>query len=593
MNIDRARMWSLALIIFLLSNFPACHRRVYAELEQVDPIDRRSNLLMVDPIDRDLAEIKKLGTLTVLAPYNATTYFIYRGEALGYEYELLQSFAKSQGLDLKMVVVADPKSLFTILNSGEGDIAADRLVPTTENEKDVSFTRALYRTEPVLVQQEAPPAKAGKGAEKVLAAGPADQLPEVYIQGRLITKPAQLAGKTITLPEQSPYNRTLIELSDEISGEIHVIEMGALQDESLAQKVAKGEIQFTVMQKNLAELKEAEFKNLKVRPIISKSHSVAWAVRKKSPELMKALNSWIEEKQNGSLFDKIYQKYFIDRRNYLERVESGFLTSTTGKLGPYDDLLKQHANELSWDWRLLASQAFQESRFKPDAHSWAGAAGLLQLMPATARQYGVKNSLDPADNVQGAVKFLKWLDEFWRERVTNNSERLKFVLASYNCGAGHVRDAQRLTEKYGGNSQSWEDVSYWLLQESTQEYSTDAVVKFGFCRGLEPVNYVSHILERFDRYKQFVAQRNLTEPDPFFMKISGMPGNSLVANTLVNQPSLDRGTCFERLCDLYFGRHFRIHQGCATVGVNHLSGDPLGLFRTEKRHYISNVFRRP
>ena len=103
------------------------------------------------------------------------------------------------------------------------------------------------------------------------------------------------------------------------------------------------------------------------------------------------------------------------------------------------------------------------------------------------------------------------LDEFWRERVTNDGERLKFVLASYNCGAGHVRDAQRLTEKYGGSSQSWEDVSYWLLQESTQEYSTDPVVKFGFCRGLEPVNYVSHILERFDRYKQFLVRRRASQ----------------------------------------------------------------------------------
>src|SRR5439155_16572048 len=250
-----------------------------------------------------------------------------------------------------------------------------------KSETDVAFTRALYRTEPVLVQQAAPPEKAGKGTEKALAPGPADQIPEIDIQARLITKPAQLTGKTVTLPEQSPYNRTLIELSDEISGEIHVVEMGAIQDEALAQKVAKGEIQFTVMQKNLADLKEAEFKNLRVRPIISRSHSVAWAVRKNSPELMKALNSWIEEKQNCSLFDKIYQKYFIDRRNYLERVESGFLTSTTGKLGPYDDLLKQHANELSWDWRLLASQAFQESRFKPDSHSWAGAPGRLHLMP--------------------------------------------------------------------------------------------------------------------------------------------------------------------------------------------------------------------
>src|SRR2546423_3014471 len=249
---------------------------------------------------------------------------------------------------------------------------------------DVSFTRALYRTEPVLVQQGEPPAKAGKGTGKVLAAGPADQTPEVDIQARLITRPAQLTVKTVTQPEQSPYNRTLIELGYENSGEIHVVEMGALQDEALAQKVAKGEIQFTVMQKNLADLKEAEFKNLTVRPIISKPHSVAWAVRKNSPELMQALNDWIEKKQNGSLFAKLYQKYFIDRRNYLERVESGFLTSTTGKLCAYDDLLKQNASQISWDWRLLASQAFQESRFKAEAHSWAGAAGRVPPTLGTA-----------------------------------------------------------------------------------------------------------------------------------------------------------------------------------------------------------------
>ena len=495
---------AIGFCLLTVPTFTACHRTAYAELQAVDPIDRRSNLPIGAPITRDLTEIKRAGTLTVLAPYNATTYFIYRGEPLGYEYELLQSFAKEQGLELKMIVVADPKSLFAVLNSGEGDIAADHLVPTPEHAADAAFTRALYRTEPVLVQQGAPPQQAGKGTEKALAAGPADQNPEIDIRARLVTQPNQLSGKTVTLPEESPYNRTLVELSDEISGEIHVVEMGQLQDEALAQKVARGEVQFTVMQKNLADLEEAEFKNLKVRPILSQSHSVAWAVRETSPDLMKALNAWIEEKQNGPLFDKLYKKYFIDRKNYLERLESGLLTSTTGKISPYDDLLKQNAGDLSWDWRLLASQMFQESRFKPDAHSWAGAAGLLQLMPKTAQEYGVKNCLDPADNIQGAVKFLKWLDGFWRERITDDNERMKFVLASYNAGAGHIQDAQRLTEKYGGNSQSWEDVSYWLLQESTQQYSTDPVVKFGFCRGLEPVNYVTNILRRYDRYKQFV-----------------------------------------------------------------------------------------
>ena len=502
----------IALVLLLLSAAlaPACnrHRAPQPTLEAVDPIDRRTNLPVGEPVKRDLAEIKQAGTLTVLAPYNSTTYFIYRGEPFGYEYELLQAFAREQGVALKMVVATDPKSLYALLNSGEGDIAAGRLVPTPEDEAKVTFTRALYHAQPALVQQEQSPAAVSHAAEQALKPGPADELPEVDIEARLITRPAQLAGQTVTVPEKSPYQRTLVELSDEISGDIHVVEMGGeIQDEALAQKVARGEVQFTVIQDNLAQLKEAEFKNLKVRPIIGRSHSVAWAVRKNAPELAAKLNEWIEHKQNGTLFDRLYKKYFVDLRAHVEHMGSEYLTSATGKLCEYDDLLKQHAPELNWDWRLLAAQTFQESRFKPDARSWAGAVGLLQLMPATAREFGVRDPLDPADNVQGAVKFLTWLDRYWRERITDEDERRKFILASYNCGAGHVDDAQRLAEKYGGNPLSWDDVSYWLLQLSTQQFTTDPVVKFGFCRGLEPVNYVSFILDRYDHYKQFVAHR--------------------------------------------------------------------------------------
>ncbi len=495
----------LILLAVLSSLIFACKRQP-PSLEARDVIDRRSNVPMVEPISRDLAAIRERGTLVVLAPYNSTTYFIYQGEPLGYEYELLQAFAKEHGVALKMIVVTDPKSLLPLLNSGEGDLAAARLNPTPENEAVVAFTHALYRTEPALVQQAQPPSEAGEGADKALAPGPADQLPEMDIEARLITKPSQLAGKTVNLPEQSPYRRTLVELSDEIAGDVQVVEMGGkIQDETLAQKVARGEVEFTVMQENLAHLKEAEFKNLKVRPIVGRSHSVSWAVRRNSPELIGEMNKWIDEKKNGPLFDTLYQKYFIDRRRYLERVASEYLTSTTGKLCEYDALLKQHAADLNWDWRLLASQAFQESRFRPAARSWAGATGLLQLMPATAREFGVQDALDPAENVQGAVNFLKWLQRFWAKRIPDENERLKFILASYNTGAGHVEDAQRLTVKYGGNPQVWDDVAYWLLQKSTQQYSNDPVVKFGFCRGIEPVNYVTLILERFDHYKQFVV----------------------------------------------------------------------------------------
>jgi membrane-bound lytic murein transglycosylase F len=460
---------------------------------------------MVQPISRDMDQIAQAGTLTVLAPYNSTSYFVYRGEPMGYEYELLRQFAKDQGVELKMVVVTDLKSIYSMLNSGEGDIAAGRLMKTTDDEAKVSFSRALYRTDPVLVQQESSPdSNPTKGGQKGLEPGPADQTEDVEIEARLVSRPGQLAGKTVTLPEKSPYKRTLVELSDEISGDIYVVEMGKLQDEALAQKVARGEVQFTVMQDNLASLKEAEFKNLRVRPVLGHPYTVNWAVRKTSPELLNRLNEWIDQKQNTKLFDSLYKKYFIDRRSYLEHDSSEFLTSTTGKLCAFDDLLKKYSANISWDWRLLAAQTFQESKFKPDAKSWVGATGLLQLMPGTARQYGVKDATDPEQNVQGAVKFLAWLTNYWDDRIPDQNERLKFILASYNCGPGHVDDAQRLTEKYGGNPENWEDVSYWLLQKSVQKYYTDPVVRFGFCRGTEPVNYVSFILDRYEHYKTSV-----------------------------------------------------------------------------------------
>jgi membrane-bound lytic murein transglycosylase MltF len=241
--------------------------------------------------------------------------------------------------------------------------------------------------------------------------------------------------------------------------------------------------------------------------VLAPYNSTTYFIYRGEPLLLGALNEWIEDKQqkNNSLFDRLYKKYFVDWRAHVERVGSEYLTSSTDRLCPFDELLKRHSATPGWDWRLLAAQTYQESRFKPDARSWAGATGLLQLMPPTAREFGVRNPLDPEDNVQGACKFLKWLTDYWTERIPDEGERLKFILASYNTGAGHVEDAQRLTEKYGGNPEKWDDVSYWLLQKSTQQYSTDPVVKFGFCRGLEPVNYVSHILERFEHYKQYLA----------------------------------------------------------------------------------------
>jgi len=125
----------------------------------------------------------------------------------------------------------------------------------------------------------------------------------------------------------------------------------------------------------------------------------------------------------------------------------------------------------------------------------------------------VRNPRDPEDNVRAAVKFLQWLTRYWESRVPDDGERLKFILASYNTGAGHVEDAQRLTAKYGGSLHRWSDVAYWLLQKSKSQYATDPVCQFGYCRGLEPVTYVALILERYAHYRQFV-ETQADDPQP-------------------------------------------------------------------------------
>ena len=458
----------------------------------------------------DLEDIRKRDTLIVLAPYNSTTYFLNRGEAMGYEYELLKDFARDAGVEVRVVLVQDRDSMFNLLRAGKGDIAAARLIPLPEDSGRVAYTRELYRSEPVLVQQKAPVSKAiaslPEPVDTMLKAGPAERSPSFRARVRLVTRPADLAAKRVDLPKQSPYVQTLMELEDSITGDIHVVELDA-SDDKLIREVSKGNIQYTVAEGNVAELQQAYYKNLHVRPVIGASRKVAWAVRPNAPVLLAELNRWIADEKTGPLFNRIYRKYFTDRRGYEERLQSRYLTSETGTLSPYDKLLKQHAGALGWDWRLLGSQMYQESRFKPNARSWAGATGLLQLMPATGRQFGVRNPNDPEQNVAGAVRFLQWLTRYWTPRIPDPQERLKFILASYNTGAGHVEDAQRLAEANKDNPKRWADVSYWLLQKSKREVYTKPMVKYGFSRGIEPVTYVAIILDRFDHYRQFVVDK--------------------------------------------------------------------------------------
>ncbi|HDR68356.1 MAG TPA: lytic transglycosylase F, partial [Bacteroidaceae bacterium] len=187
----------------------------------------------------------------------------------------------------------------------------------------------------------------------------------------------------------------------------------------------------------------------------------------------------------------------------------------SGKISRYDEIVRSESEKIGWDWRLVSSMIYQESRFNPKAVSWAGAYGLMQLMPGTAERYGVTEESSTESQLKAGISFIKWLDDQIAGSIPDKEERIKFVLASYNIGYGHVQDARRLAEKYGDDPSVWTgSVNEWLLRKSEPQYYNDQVVKFGYARGIETYNYVKQVLERYEHYKNIVNNEVIASVRP-------------------------------------------------------------------------------
>lgn len=434
----------------------------------------------------DLEEILTAGKIRVVTNYNSTNYFVYKGQPMGYQFELLQEFATFIGVKLEVTVNNDLQTNFEALQNGLVDIIASNLPVMRESEDYIAYTAPHSFSRQVLVQQ----------------AYSSDQKGSNNIQyNTLIRNQLDLAGKSIYVQKGSAYVQRLRNLANEIGDSIHIVEIPDYEVEQLVELVAAGEIPYTVCDENLAIVNLNFYPNLDVETPVSFPQKQAWAVNKNAPELLNAINNWMVSFTQTPRYQRIYQKYFLNKRS-IHLVDAGFHSIKGGQVSVYDELIKEESQRFDMDWRLIASIIYQESRFIPDAESWAGALGLMQLMPETAERFGVQSITSPRDNIRGGMQLLQWLDERLALRVEDSNERLKFVLAAYNVGIGHVLDAMKLAEKYGMNPTIWNDnVDFFLLHKSDPKYYNDPVVEFGYCRGEEPYQYVREILERYDHYK--------------------------------------------------------------------------------------------
>jgi membrane-bound lytic murein transglycosylase F len=271
--------------------------------------------------------------------------------------------------------------------------------------------------------------------------------------------------------------------------------------------VAIGEIDYTIADHTIAQVNAAYYDNIDVATVLSLPRQVAWAVRKNSPQLESGINSWLAKIKKDATFMVIYNRYFKSPRTSLMRMQSDYSSLGGKQLSQFDDLIKDGAKTLGWDWRLLASLVYQESHFTPNNESWAGARGLMQLMPETAKRFGAKDLNDPRQSMKAGVGYLQFLDNYWKSKIPDSKERLKFILSSYNAGLSHVIDAYKLAEKFGKTPTSWDgNVEQLLLKKSDPKYYRDPVVTVGYCKCEETVNYVREVLDRYQQYKVHIEE---------------------------------------------------------------------------------------
>lgn len=434
-----------------------------------------------------LDTILERGKLIAATDYNSISYFVYRGEPMGYQYEMLKLLAEDLGVKLEIKVQNDLPKCFAMLEDGDCDLIAMGLTVTKDRNKRFDFTDPHLQTRQVLIQRKPENWRKMKTWDEVEAA--------------LVRNPLDLSGDTIYIQKNTSFLERLMNLSDEIGDTIYIIEDPYMEVEELIKAVADGEIDYTVADEYVALVNEKYHPNIDVKTPLSFPQNVAWAVKKGNDSLRIAINNWLADYKKTLLSRFVYNKYFKNPRS-VNIARSEYHSISGGKISQYDDVIKEISEKYDLDWRLLASLIYQESGFDSDARSWVGAYGLMQLMPTTAAMYGVDSTSSPEQQIAAGVKFLRWIDRNLPDDITDDHERLKFILAAYNAGIAHVLDARRLAEKNQKDPNVWTDnVDYYLLNKSKPKFYRDSVVYYGYCRGEEPYNFVIEILDRFEHYK--------------------------------------------------------------------------------------------
>ena len=422
-------------------------------------------------------KIRKTKTIRFVMRNNFSSYFIWRGQLLGFNYELAKKFAQENGLRYEIVVAPDHASMLDYLLLDKADIALGFLNPTQRRkDKGIDFSVPYHYASQLLISK---------------------------IEEQNIESLDDLEYRSIVVRKSSAYWDTIMKIRDE-NPDISLLAAAETQEtEELIEGVGEGLYDLTVADSHIANLEMVFLNTVKSVFALTEPKGQAWAVRGGHDKLLINVNRFIKKYYKGLFYNVKYQQYFTSGKRIDAHRNDYLSLRDDGTLSPYDEFVKKYAKKYNFDWRLMVAQMHQESHFDPNARSFAGAHGLFQIMPRTAKQMNLENIDDPETGIHAGIKYMDWV----RERMTyikpEEGQLIWFTLASYNAGAGHVRDAVSLARKKGWNPHRWfGHVEKAMLLLSKAEYAKKA--RYGYVRGHEPVQYVHAIKNRFDTFQYLV-----------------------------------------------------------------------------------------
>ncbi len=422
----------------------------------------------------DLDEIRRRGVLRVLTVNNSVSYFIARGQERGFEFELASAFAEALGVRVAFVVPERRGDLIGALLEGEGDLIAAGTSLTPARAEKLAFTRPFLEVRRVVATH---------------ADAPVEQLED------LLGRPLHVSFRSSTLADARWVERKLgrsLSLVDVEDG----VEM-----ERMMERVADGTYRATIVDDNLLALEQAAGFPIVGELAVGDPIPKAWAVHPAAPELLAAADAFVQKEKR--LIAILRGRYMRPSRVARLARSEEFRADLSGRISPFDHLFRLAGEQERIDWRLLAALAFAESKFDPKAESRFGARGLMQLLPTTAARVGVTKLFDPKQNILAGARYLARLMKIFEADGVEPRQQIRFALAAYNAGLGHIFDGRDLARRTGRDPNKWFNhvADAMRLKEQPKWHRS---TRYGYSRARETIAYVSRIQAQYDIFARHV-----------------------------------------------------------------------------------------